>query len=247
MTALERAGLRPVGIDLSAFGMIRAPQCATLARSRRPASSCRTGSYEDARHRRRRRRGCGRRPRDRACPRSLYCNLGDVTNLAVARGVNCLFTRIVAIRYRGIAQKLAERRELTLEHSRQWLNHVGLERPGRGVEGDPEIVAATREILDEGAAKLADEFRLSLDYYGAQEGAVAVDEIVSCGAGTTIPGLVERLQRELGYPVRDRPGPPRSQHLDEAAAARLTVSYGLALEELDRAPRQPDPARAPPR
>ena len=83
--------------------------------------------------------------------------------------------------------------------------------------------------LTRGRRKLADEIRLSLEFYGAQEGAVAVDGIVACGPGTTIPGLVERLQRDLGHPFAvGRPSALGA--LDEAAAARLTLSYGLALE-----------------
>ena len=78
-----------------------------------------------------------RRRRRRAVPARLYCNLGDVTNLAVARGSTCLFTRVSPFGVEGIAQKLAERRQLTLEHARQWLVHVGLDKPGRGDRGRP--------------------------------------------------------------------------------------------------------------
>ena len=67
---LRRAGLQPVGFDLTAFGMIRA-----LA-----------GEEVQARQR----RGPGSAP-DGAV---LYCSVGDVTNLAVARGRSCLFTRV---------------------------------------------------------------------------------------------------------------------------------------------------------
>ena len=67
--------------------------------------------------------------------------------------------------------------------------HVGLETPVEEIEGDPEILAAARETLEEGAAKLAGEIRLSLDYYGGQEAAVAVEEIVACGPGIAIAGL----------------------------------------------------------
>ncbi len=140
MQALSRAGLRPVGVDLSAFGMIRA-----LARE--SYSPVEPGDYVDApgyprRLRRGRmagqvqRRGVGSRAAPEAVPAKLYCNLGDVTNLAVARGSTCLFTRVSPFGVEGIAQKLAERRQLTLEHARQWLVHVGIEQPLEGVEGD---------------------------------------------------------------------------------------------------------------
>jgi type IV pilus assembly protein PilM len=129
-----------------------------------------------------------------------------------------------------MAQKLAERRQLTLEHAREWLRHVGLETPLETVDGDPEIVGAARDSLAEGASRLVDELRLSLEYYAAQEDAVPVEGIVACGPGTTIPGLTERMQRDLGQ--RLELGRPQAlAHLDTPTAARLAVSFGLGLEE----------------
>jgi type IV pilus assembly protein PilM len=237
VSAMRQAGLRPVGIDLAAFGMIRA-----LASNGGSPVPVPPGTYVDA---------PGQYPSggedqlanhpgepsdeatgatDQGGVARVYCNLGDVTNLAVARGSRCMFTRISPFGLEGIAQKLAERRELTLEHARQWLAHVGLEAPLEGIEGDPEIVAAARDSLTEGASRLVDELRLSLEYYGAQADAMPVDGVVACGPGTTIPGLTERLQRDLGQ--RFEIGrPPALAHLDAATAARLTVSFGLGLEE----------------
>ena len=227
MQALHAGGLRPIGIDHSAFGMIRA-----LARE--PGSPVGAAQFVEAPSYEERIDGHSAREPVAAVegpsPARLYCNLGDVTNLAVARGSSCLFTRIAAFGVEGIAQKLAERRELTLEHARQWLTHVGLEQPEESVEGDPEQVSAARECLAEGAAKLADELRLSLEYYGAQEGAIGIEGIVACGPGATIPGLVERLQRDLGHPFTIA-RPAALSHLDELSAARLTLSFGLGLEQ----------------
>jgi type IV pilus assembly protein PilM len=234
MRALSRAGLRPIGIDLSAFGMIRA-----LARE--SYSPVEPGDYVDApgygppayeqgiaRHLGG--EGSATASVEQGVPAKLYCNLGDVTNLAVARGSTCLFTRVSPFGMEGIAQKLAERRQLTLEHARQWLAHVGLENPVDGIEGDNETVSAARDSLAEGAARLVDELRLSLEYYAAQDGAMPIECIVACGPGTTIPGLTKRLQRDLGQ--RFEVGRPRAlAHLDDAMSARLTLSFGLALEE----------------
>ena len=228
LRAISVAGLRPIGIDHSAFGMIRA-----LAREVGapvgPGQFVSAPAYED-------RAGAsiqgeqGAAPVENHAPAKLYCNLGDVTNLAVARGSSCLFTRIASFGVEGIAQKLAERRQLTLEHSRQWLVHVGLEEPVEALEGDPEHVSAARECLGEGAARLAEELRASMDYYAAQEGAVPIEGIIVCGPGTRIPGLVERLQRSLGHSFSV--ATPRALgHLDTEAAVRQTLSFGLALEE----------------
>jgi type IV pilus assembly protein PilM len=233
MEAMSKAGLRPLGIDLSAFGMVRA-----LHREEHPAIgaagfvSAPTDaalSYEERTARGESARMPGSAPAELG-PAKLYCNLGDVTNLAVARGSTCLFTRVSPFGVEGIAQKLAERRGLTLEHARQWLAHTGLDRPVEEIEGDPETVSAARDALAEGAARLVDELRLSLEYYGAQQGALPVDGVVACGPGTLIGGLADRLQRELGHPF-ELGRPAALAHLGEAEAARLTLSYGLALEE----------------
>jgi type IV pilus assembly protein PilM len=199
LEATRKGGLRPVGIDLAAFGMIRA-----LAGP--------DPNAEDA----------------PPAPR-LYCNLGDVTNLAVARGRTCTFTRVSTWGVEGMAQGLAERRKLTLEHARQWLVHIGLDRPTEEVGGEEKIVAAGREVLEEGAAKLTDELRLSLEYFDAQGPSEPVASVVVCGPGATVPGLPERLQAELGIPLESGRAAAVS-HLDGAIASRLTVSYGLATE-----------------
>lgn len=218
--ALRGGGLKPIGIDVAAFGMIRA-----LAPEVGVPEDAHAASYEQRAFG----EGVGEQTQVQI-PAKLYCNLGDVTNLAVAQGPTCLFTRVSSFGIEGIAQRLAERRGLTLEHARQWLAHVGLARPVEEIEGDPEIVQACRDVLAEGASKLADELRLSLDYYGAQEGALAVEEIVACGPGTMVDGVSERLERELGHAVRVV-RPAALGHLDDSSAARLTLSYGLALEE----------------
>jgi type IV pilus assembly protein PilM len=234
LAALRAAGLRPVGVDLSAFGMIRA-----LARESHaaiglgdyvdaPADA--SGSYEDRVPEHLGGEGSAAAAVVAETPAYLYCNLGDITNLAVARGDTCLFTRISPFGIEGIAQKLAERRQLQLDHARGWLRHVGLESPVEGIEGETEIVAAAREALAEGAGRLVDELRLSLEYYAAQDGSVPIDGIVACGPGTTIPGLVDRLQRDLGQ--RFVVGRPQAlAHLDDETAARLAVSFGLGLGE----------------
>ena len=210
--AVRAAGLRPVGIDVSAFAMIRA-----LADE---APTAVLPSYED-------RGDVDALPMHQ--PARLLCNFGDNINLAVAQGPNCLFTRVSQFGLEGIVQRLSENRGLTLEHARQWLLHVGLERPVEEIDGETETVLATRDTLIEGVARLAGELRLSLDYYGAQEAAVAVEEIVLCGAGSAIAGVDAQVQAELGYMARvARPG--ALSHLSAREAARLTLPFGLGLE-----------------
>jgi type IV pilus assembly protein PilM len=203
---IRRAGLDPVGVDLSAFAMIRA-----LAGS---------GAAPDA----------GVQAGDGPAPAVLYCSLGDVTNLAVARGRACLFTRVSHVGLEAISARLAGARELSPEHTAQWLSYVGLEAPLEELEGDAEIAAEARRTLEEGVASLVDELRLSLDYYGAQEAVVPVERIVLCGPGSAIAGLPARMEAGIGIPI-SAARPPALGGFEEPAAARLTVPFGLALED----------------
>lgn len=212
--AVERAGLRPVGIDLSAFAMIRALSGA--------GGGSAAPSYEDGPAGAEAGAIAGGQAR-------LLCNFADITNLVVARGSSCLFSRVSPFGIEGIAQRLSEDRELTLEHSRQWLAHVGLTKPIEAIEGDPEIIAAARDALAEGVSRLAGDLRLSLDYYGTQEGAVMIEEIVICGAGSVVAGVAEQIELELGCATRTAL-PPALAAIDRADAARLTLPFGLGLE-----------------
>ena len=80
----------------------------------------------------------------------LFVNVAGLTNVAVANDAGCLFTRAAAGGLDSMVQTLAERRGLTVEHATQWLRHVGLVTPLEELEGDPELLAATRAVLDEG-------------------------------------------------------------------------------------------------
>ena len=202
---IRRAGLEPVGVDLSAFGMIRAladepnARAATDPEGTRPANAV------------------------------LFCSVGDVTNLAVARGRSCLFTRISHAGLEATSASLVSILGLSPEQADQWLTYVGLERPVEEIEGQPETVAQVRRALEEGLGTLLDELRLSLDYYGAQEAALPVERIVLCGPGGAIPGLSQRMEEGLGLPIAVS-RPAALGGFDEGVAARLTLPFGLALE-----------------
>jgi type IV pilus assembly protein PilM len=199
-SAMRKAGLRPIGIDLAAFGMIRA-----LDRDK-PAPL-----------------------EGDVVPTTLYCHFGDVTNLAVARGGKCLFTRVAPFGIEDIAARVAEREGMPLEDARDCLNDVGLEEGVDEFSLDHDEDTTVREALEEGSGKLADELRISLEYYSSQEDAAPVDQVVVCGPGSTIPGLTERIEDGLGLTIE--PATPMGlSGLDPEQAARLTVSYGLALE-----------------
>jgi type IV pilus assembly protein PilM len=193
--AAKQAGLRPAGIDLAAFAMIRALHAG----------------------------GDGA---------TLYVSIGGVTNLALAEGSTCVFTRVAPGGVEALAAELAERRGLTLEHARQWLTHVGLTTPIEAVDGDREIVEEARSVLLEGVRRIADEVRNSLDFYRAQAGALAAERAIVTGPVVAIPGFCDQLGTAIGLPVEvgavaeARPGA-----FGGIDGGRLAVAAGLAVEE----------------
>ena len=195
--ATRKAGLRPHGIDLSAFAMIRALY--------RPGDTDTT----------------------------LYISVGGITNLAVAAGSTCVFTRVVAHGTEAIAGELAARRELTIEHAHGWLRHVGLLTPVDEIDGETEIVVEAREVLTDGVRRIADEVRNSLDFHATQTDATATQRAVLAGPAVAIPGFAEQLGQEIGLPLEvgtvseARPG-----GFGGVDAGQLTVAAGLAVEEI---------------
>jgi Tfp pilus assembly PilM family ATPase len=116
----------------------------------------------------------------------VFCHLGGVSNLAVAVGTACFFTRPL---------------------SALWDD-------------------------DDAGSHLADEIRLSIDYYMTQPQARPVGEVVVSGPGSSDVNLVEDLGLHLGLPVQV--APPLGG-LDPSALAsnedphRYTVAAGLSL------------------
>jgi type IV pilus assembly protein PilM len=116
----------------------------------------------------------------------VFCHLGGVTNLAVAVGTNCFFTR---------------------------------------------PLSAVWDEEDAGS-RLADEIRLSIDYYMTQPQAKPVGEVVLSGPGSVNGELVEALETQLGMPILvpaplgvldgSALGPTEDPH-------RYTVAAGLSL------------------
>jgi|tagenome__1003787_1003787.scaffolds.fasta_scaffold20970448_4 type IV pilus assembly protein PilM len=194
LSAVRSAGLKPMGIDLSAFAMVRA--------LRNP--------------------GLDDEP-------VLYLAIGGVTNIAVARGRQCIFTRVSGSGLEGLVVDLAEREQLTLEHSRGWLSHVGLVEPVEAVEGDASIVATARQVLLDGVRRIGAEVRNSLDFHSMSGGSGTVSRAVVTGPAAAVPGFAEALQSELSLPVECGlvDGAPSG-----IAPSEITVAAGLAVHEV---------------
>src|SRR4051794_31651360 len=151
--AVRHAGLKPEGVDLNAFALVR-----TLAGASQPDGEAR-----------------------------VYCHLGGVANVAVGLGPVCLFTRPLTADWNG---------------------------------------------EDGGVETLAEELRMSIEYYRTQADAPPVGELVLSGPGARNEGLADRVCELIGLP------PVPAEPLGSMSNApfpsgedpyRHTVSLGLAL------------------
>lgn len=195
--AARQAGLRPEGIDLSAFAMIRAL-----------GTDVQDGNAV------------------------LYMAIGGITNLAIADGPRCLFTRVVATGLDAMVADLGDRRGLTREHASEWVRHVGLTTPLEDLTGEAEVLDAARDALEDGVRRVADEVRNSLDFYRMQDSALPVQRAVLTGPAVAVPGFAERLSDEIGIEVKTglvtetKPGA-----FGGVDAGRLSVAAGLSVGE----------------
>ena len=240
VAAVRGAGLRPLGIDLSAFALVRA------------LSTADEQALDGAR---------------------AFCHLGGVTNLAVAVGRSCVFTRPLAVSVaserasdsgapapeespRG-AQAAADPPRDPVEEAPAGGASADVDgsapgsvaaasSPEEGVDAvrepaadpsDPGTAAAfgaDAERAGGDAAALAEEIRLSIDFYMGQPEARWVGELILSGPGSTRAGLAEELSEAIGLPVSI------AEPLGRLDAGRLpagedphrhTVAAGLALGE----------------
>jgi len=125
LSAVRAAGLRPEGVDLSAFALIR-----SLYRADAESQG-----------------------------RVLYLNVGGLTNMAIAEGLECRFTRVVGGGLEAMAAEVAERRGIPLTEARALLAALDL-RPAEpeprpepeAVEEDPELQELQERLAAEAQA-----------------------------------------------------------------------------------------------
>jgi type IV pilus assembly protein PilM len=111
LRAVRHAGLRPEGVDLSAFALIR-----SLYRPGGMPVAVQGENGEDA-------------TAEQQLERVLYLNVGGLTNMAIAEGTLCRFTRVVGGGLEAMASEIAERRGIPLVDARALLAAFELNKP----------------------------------------------------------------------------------------------------------------------
>jgi type IV pilus assembly protein PilM len=220
IAAVRAAGLRPEGVDLSAFALIR-----SLYRADEDHSG-----------------------------RVLYLNVGGLTNMAIAEGTVCRFTRVIGGGLESMAADVAERNSIKLTEARELLAAVDLDAPSPvapslyadSAQQEPQpadpVPAApqkpaidVRPVLSSGVREIAGEVRNSLDFHRSQDGGGEVSSIVLSGSALQISGFARALQSELRVPlIPQTVGVLDERAAGEVSAERLAVATGLAVEEAPR-------------
>jgi len=190
--------------------------------------------------------------------RVLYLSVAGLTNLALAEGQKCLFTRILGGGLEAMAAAVAERCVMPVLEARTLLRDTGLIdsgeaagapavsseehafevavaseaiAPGESVLGPSALIA--RQVLGEGVRQIATEVRNSLDYHLALGPGSSVGRVVAAGTALEIPGFRDTLESEIGLPVTlgevAESSPGAAGGLPRS---RLAVATGLAVAEV---------------
>ena len=206
MAVLRAAGLRPVGMDLEAFALLRA----LLP----PPSVVDEGS--------------------RDIPAQVVVHVGaEITNVIVAVEQKCLFTRLVGFGGSSLTKAVSDRTGLPIPEAEAVKLACGL--LGEPLEGwDPDTVAEVRHALALAARPLAREVSRSIDYFRDQPFARPVDRIVLAGGTSLCAGLDRYMHQAIGIPV-EIGNPMRHVDagipVERDVAARAAVAVGLALDD----------------
>jgi type IV pilus assembly protein PilM len=217
LLAARRAGLRPEGVDLAAFGMIRAL---------RPMDVPETD-------------------------RVLYLSIGGITNIAIATGATCEFTRSITSGIDHVVAEVAARTGVPFADARRSLAavsesvarprpvllaptepHPGVAGIGRGetaADGDSDVARA--ELAD-GIRRIASEVRNSLDFHLGAHGENPIARVVLTGPALDLPGFDTALGRELGLEItRGEVALGSPSAAGQVPISRLAVAAGLSVAE----------------
>jgi type IV pilus assembly protein PilM len=209
LLAARQAGLRPEGVDLAAFGMIRAL-----------------------------------RPLDAADGEQvLYLSIGGLTNLAIASGSTCQFTRVITTGIEQIVAEVAAGAGVPLAAARRLISAVAtadgsavpLPRVVRAHDDAPatgELFEIARTGLGDGIRRISAEVRNSLDFHRVSRGGEPVSRAVLTGPVLDLAGFDVALARELDLPLtRGAVALASPEAAGHVPMSRLAVAAGLSLLE----------------
>jgi type IV pilus assembly protein PilM len=176
LAAVRHAGLNAEGVDLSAFALIRSLY------HREPSGQSEQGQAS----------------------RVLYLNVDGLTNLAIAEGSICRFTRVVGSGLEGMAIELAERRSIALTEARALLGAVDLTAPAAAEPAPEKPEPAVEEPALEG------EEPASVEDLNEEERSMSYEELAAAESATAPSGADADLMTVIENGIRDISGEVRN-------------------------------------
>jgi type IV pilus assembly protein PilM len=177
--------------------------------------------------------------------RVLYLNVDGLTNLAIAEGTTCRFTRVVGSGLEGMAGELAERRSIALAEARALLAAVDLSAPAPSTsapaapaQDDDEVTVPTSPSAAEEPMRPeeADESERAMSY----EELAAVESVPSAQAAQSdadVWTVLENGIRDISGEVRNSLDFHRSQegggevsHVVMSGSAQDIPGFAEALQ-----------------
>ena len=212
--ACRSAGLRLAGVDLEAFGLLRAFVPPLGARSRTEDSA------------------------------TVVAAIGhEASTLLVAGGGICEFTRVFDWGGGALQEAIAEELEVPLMEAATILTHLSLSGPGRHLDSlDSDARGRALQAVRARLMPFARELVSSLQFYQTQPESLGIREILITGGTSHLEGLADALHQMIGVSVRvgDPLGRVTVQteipSALDAQIGSLAVPIGLAIED--------DPARS---
>ncbi|MDI6799086.1 MAG: type IV pilus assembly protein PilM [Actinomycetota bacterium] len=220
--ALEKAGLKPIAVDLSSLAIARANLYGGQAS-----------------------------PESESQPQAItaFINIeSGLTNIVIAENDKVRFTRVSGLAGDDFSQKVADLLVIPLSQAKKLKAEIGLSPNPDEKLGDvlPEYVddmdrvKLVREILIQEAERFVNEIKRSFNFYLTQTGGKVVNRVVLTGGGSVFRNLDLFMSQALGittvfgkfldrFAVRD----PRLKQDVEKDEPSLAVSIGLALREFE--------------
>ncbi|HEX2698985.1 MAG TPA: type IV pilus assembly protein PilM [Acidimicrobiales bacterium] len=162
---------------------------------------------------------------------AIVCIGGGVTNVVVHEQGVPRFVRVLLVGGDDVTDAIARELDVPVDQAE------ALKRQADITSLDPGVARAGQVVRDR-LAPLVEEVRGSLDYYLAQSQSSTIDRILVTGGGSRMPGLMERLQGQLGAnvePARPLAGLQIGKNVGLSdrelsdIESLLTVPIGLAL------------------
>jgi type IV pilus assembly protein PilM len=207
LQAVRLAGLQPEGVDLAAFGMIRALHPADAGADERVLYLA-VGGLTNL-----------------AISRGLICEFtrvipAGVEQMAADVASRCAIDIDEARRLLASSSPVAESASPT---------HSDLAASHDAAVSEVSRTATVRTAIDEGVRRIGSEVRNSIDFYLTAQDAAPVGRAVLTGTALEIPGFVEALSRELDIAVER--GEVAAAQATDVPASLLPVAAGLSVPE----------------